>query len=191
MELHISIQKHHLVILAFLILVLGVMKVGAFGSGGPASVVGHSAEELVVDSSSIVDGSIQTADIGNSQVTGGKIASSTVTGANIASGTVTSTNIQDATITDADISPSAAITNTKVSMPTCTGTDKLTSHGSGLVCSTDIDTDTNSGGTITGGGSSPHIAVWTGGSSIDNGGGNSPQYTTCGGMNCLVVASNQ
>lgn len=63
MELRIKIDKKHVYILAVLtMLLLGGMGAFAFGGNNP-SVLGHSAAELIVNSTSVVDDSLGAADI--------------------------------------------------------------------------------------------------------------------------------
>jgi hypothetical protein len=67
-NLSIRIEKKHVyVFVALFVLLLGIALVNAFGSSNP-SVVGHSAGELIVDSTSIVDGSINASKINTSQI---------------------------------------------------------------------------------------------------------------------------
>ncbi len=66
MEIQISVKKSHLYgFLSCLIVILGAFMVSAFGGSNP-SVLGHSAAELIVNGTSVVDNSLTGADIDES-----------------------------------------------------------------------------------------------------------------------------
>jgi len=68
MRFTINFQKKHFYVLLLVgVLIFGALVVRGFGGSNP-SVLGHSAGELIVDSSSITDGSITGADIDNTSV---------------------------------------------------------------------------------------------------------------------------
>lgn len=80
MQLIINIGKKHLYILALItVLLLTAIFATAYGSSNPA-VFGHSEGELLVNSTSIVDGSITGVDIANDAVTGTQINEGTLSG---------------------------------------------------------------------------------------------------------------
>lgn len=86
MKIEVTLTNRHAVLIASAIVLAGMLSVFAFGGSNP-SLMGHSALELIVNSSSIVDGSVLGADItantlGATQIDSASLASecSTITG---------------------------------------------------------------------------------------------------------------
>ncbi|RJQ21026.1 hypothetical protein C4580_03320 [Candidatus Woesearchaeota archaeon] len=78
MDVRINVEKKHLYgFAAFTLLLASALLTVAFGTDNPA-VFGHSALELIVNSSSIVDGSIQGADIGTNAIGAAQIDSTSL-----------------------------------------------------------------------------------------------------------------
>ena len=70
MDIHIHLERKHAFIFAlFTTLLLGGLFAVAFGGNDP-TVVGHSAGELIINSSSIVDNSVTATDIDESTLAG-------------------------------------------------------------------------------------------------------------------------
>lgn len=67
MKLEVTLTNRHAIMLASAIVIAGLLGAFAFGGSNPL-VMGHSALELIVNSSSIVDNSVTAADIDSSSL---------------------------------------------------------------------------------------------------------------------------